>query len=246
MALAQKVTFLVHGLRKKEKVRVRQPLKKLMVPVLDSTMEQRLKAVENLILSEVNVKELAILTDSSDVLVKQVKPNFKTLGKKVGKLMKQVAAQIGNFTQEDITQIEKNGGYSLEVDGAVVELDQEDFVISTQDIPGWLVASEGEITVALDIIISDELRQEGLAREMINRIQNLRKDKGFEVTDKIELKIKEHQGILEAVNNNFNYICSETLAASLEVVQDLKEEEGQLIDVDDEIQTVIAIEKKSD
>lgn len=243
MELAQQACSLVLSLRKRENIKVRQPLQKVMIPALDPDMERRLKDVTDLILSEVNVKELEILTDTTGVLVKDIKANFKTLGRKLGKLMKPVAAAIGNFSQDDIATIEKDGTYNLEIDGEPVEITREDVLITSRDIPGWLVASEGAVTVALDITINEELASEGLAREMVNRIQNLRKDSGLEVTDRINLRIQQHAVLDAAINNNLSYICSETLAANIELVDVVEPNEGQLVEVDDEISTRVVINK---
>ena len=243
MEIAQKVSSMVLSLRKKESIKVRQPLQKIMVPILDETFKRQLQDVEQLILSEVNVKELEYLEDTAGVLVKSIKPNFKTLGPKYGKIMKQIAAAINQFNQDDITAFEKNAGVTLTIDGQEVVLDSNDAEISTQDIPGWLVQTEGGITVALDITISKELREEGIAREFVNRIQNLRKDSGLEVTDKIHLKILSHNEINNAVNNNKDYICSETLAGQLDLVEELKQNEGITVELDENVSTLISLEK---
>lgn len=242
MTLAQKVSSMVLALRKKNDIKVRQPLGRIMVPVLDPKMGEQLKSVEELILSEVNVKELQYLDDSSNVLVKSIKPNFKTLGKKYGKHMKAISAKVASFGAEEIASIERTGNYSFENDGENILLEREDVEIQSQDIPGWLVASEGAVTVALDVTISDELKQEGLAREVVNRIQNLRKDKGLELTDKIVLEIQRHDAINDAINNNLSYICSETLATRLELVDSVNGN-GVEVEVDDHIKTRIALEK---
>ncbi|MEY4289742.1 MAG: hypothetical protein RLZZ30_1830, partial [Bacteroidota bacterium] len=185
MELAQKSCSLVLGLRKKHMIRVRQPLQKIMIPVLNQDIADQLTHVKELILSEVNVKELDLLTDGAGMLVKSIKPNFKTIGPKYGKQMKSIASLVAGLSQEDIASVEQQGGWSGEVDGTHIELDMADFEINAQDIPGWLVASEGGITVALDITITEELKAEGIARELVNRIQNMRKDAGLEVTDRI-------------------------------------------------------------
>lgn len=241
MDIAQQVSSMVLSLRKKEQIKVRQPLQKLMVPILNSTFKRQLQEVADLILSEVNVKEIEYLEDTSGVLVKSIKPNFKTLGPKYGKIMKQIAVQVNQFNQNDIQEFERNQGATITVEGQQVILDNNDVEISTQDIPGWLVQSEGGLTVALDITISKELKEEGIAREFVNRIQNLRKDSGFEVTDKIALKILQHNEINEAINNNKSYICTETLAARLDVVSELNE--GVSVEIDQHLSTLIAIEK---
>lgn len=243
MQLAQKISSLVLGLRKKVNIRVRQPLQKIMVPVLDEKFRSQLEGVENLILSEVNVKELEYLTETAGVLVKKIKPNFKTLGPKYGKLMKQIAAIVNGFSQEDIAIIEEEGSYTIEVEGQSVVLGTEDVEITSEDIPGWLVAADGKVTVALDITISNELRQEGIARELINRIQNLRKENDLEVTDKIELWVQKHDQISDAIVNNNDYICSETLAVKLHYAEVLEEEAKTQIDIEDEVKTFVFIRK---
>jgi len=241
MDIAQQVSSMVLSLRKKEQIKVRQPLQKLMIPILNPTFKRQLQEVADLILSEVNVKEMEYLEDTSGVLVKSIKPNFKTLGPKYGKIMKQIAAQVNQFNQNDIQAFERNQGATITVEGQQVELDSNDVEIITEDIPGWLVQTEGGLTVALDITISKALKEEGIAREFVNRIQNLRKDSGFEVTDKIALKILQHNEINEAINNNKNYICTETLTSRLDVVSELNE--GVSVEIDQNLSTLIAIEK---
>lgn len=243
MEIAQQVSSMVLSLRKKEQIKVRQPLQKIMVPILNDTFKRQLQDVQDLILSEVNVKELEYLEDTAGVLVKQIKPNFKTLGPKYGKIMKQIAAEVNQFNQDDITAFEQNQGTTLSIDGQEVILDSNDAEISTQDIPGWLVVTEKGITVALDITITENLREEGIAREFVNRIQNLRKDSGLEVTDKIHLKILNHSEINNAVNNNKDYICSETLAGQLDLVDELKQNEGITVELDEDVSTLISLEK---
>ena len=212
MEAAQLISSLVLSLRKKANIRVRQPLSKIMIPVANEEMKAQIEKVSHLIKSEVNIKEIEFLSPDNNILVKNVKPNFKTLGKKYGKQMKQIQAYFTNMSQEEIHQFEKNNGTHLNVDGVEVELTLEDALISTQDIPGWAVTSEGDLTVALDMTITDELMQEGLAREIVNRVQNLRKTGGFEVTDRIELLIEKNEKIDAAVEKFGDYICTETLA----------------------------------
>ena len=193
MGYAQQISSMILSLRKKENIKVRQPLQKIMIPVLDNDFQRQVEAVKDLILSEVNIKEIEFLTDTTGVLVKKIKPNFKTLGPKHGKHMKSISAAVNQFGQEEIVQVEKNKGYQLNINNEILNLELEDFEITTDDIPGWLVISENGITVALDITISSELKEEGIAREFVNRIQNLRKESGLDVTDTILLKIKEHK-----------------------------------------------------
>jgi isoleucyl-tRNA synthetase len=220
MALAQQISSLVLSLRKKSKIRVRQPLNKIMIPVLDPKMESQLHGVEELILSEVNVKGLEYLHDKEgNILVKKIKPDFKKLGPKYGPKMKEVQQAILQLTGEDIAHLEKTGSLQLPLKGGVdyAELTLNEVEIHSEDIPGWLVASEGRLTVALDITVTPELRNEGIAREMVNRIQNLRKGKGLEVTDHIHVKVEDRPELADAVSQFKNYICTEILADSLEL-----------------------------
>jgi isoleucyl-tRNA synthetase len=243
MEMAQKVSSMVLSLRKKSNIRVRQPLNKVMIPSTGSRMIEQLEAVKNLILSEVNVKELEYITDTSAILVKRIKPDFKRLGPKYGKLMKQIAESVNSFSQEDIGSLEREGLYKLDVNGQEVELSLADVEIISEDIPGWLVSNMGTLTVALDITITPKLWEEGIAREMINRIQNLRKEKGFEVTDKIIVELQRNDSFTEAVNNNLSYICSETLAQSFKVVDEIISGDTDFIELTDEISTTISVRK---
>ena len=204
-------------------------------------MIQQLDAVKNIILSEVNVKEIEYITDTTGVLVKKIKPNFKTLGPKYGKYMKQISALIAGMEQSDIFEFEKNGYYTLTIGEETLKLGLEDVEILSEDIPGWLVANEGRLTVALDINLTKELKEEGIARELINRIQNLRKESDFDVTDKITLHIGRHPEINEAVNNFSQYIASQVLAESIELT-DNKNANAKDVEIDD-IHTFISIEK---
>ena len=242
MSIAQKVSSMVLSLRKKENIKVRQPLQKIMVPVLDQDFARRIEAVKDLILSEVNVKELELLEDTTGVLVKKIKPNFKTIGKKYGKHMKAIIAITNQWSQDDIVAVDRNKGWAGEIEGDIIALETEDFEISTDDIPGWLVATEGNYTVALDEKISLELRNEGVAREFVNRIQNLRKESGLEVTDRIELQIKSDDKINLAINDNLNYICSETLANSLDLVEKVNGEK-LVFEVEEGVSAELALSK---
>ncbi|EAZ96711.1 isoleucyl-tRNA synthetase [Flavobacteria bacterium BAL38] len=240
MMKAQTVSSLVLSLRKKEMIKVRQPLQKVMIPVLDDNQRAEIEAVSDLIKAEVNVKEIELLDDASGILVKQIKPNFKTLGPRFGKDMGLISKEIQGFNQEQIAELERKGELVIDLSGKSITLSLEDVEISSQDIEGWLVANSNGITVALDITISDELRKEGIARELINRIQNIRKDSGFEVTDKIVVKMENNPQVEEAVLANETYIKSETLTETLIFVPVL--ENGTEIEFDD-IKTSILISK---
>ena len=241
MELAQQISSMVLGLRRKVQLRVRQPLSKLIIPILNDHMIRQLDAVKNIILSEVNVKEIEYITDTTGVLVKKIKPNFKTLGPKYGKYMKQISTLIAAMEQSDIFEFEKNGRYQLNIGTEPIDLSLEDVEILSEDIPGWLVANEGRLTVALDINVTKELKEEGSARELINRIQNLRKESNFDVTDKITLAIGRHKEINEAVENFSQYIASQVLAEHIELT-DEKDDKARDIEIDD-IHTFIKIER---
>jgi isoleucyl-tRNA synthetase len=240
MMKAQTVSSLVLSLRKKEMIKVRQPLQKVMVPILDETQRAEIEAVSDLIKAEVNVKEIELLDDASGVLVKQIKPNFKALGPRFGKDMGLISSEIQKFSQEQINEIDAKGELSLVISGKSIILTSQDVEISSQDIPGWLVANSNGITVALDITISEELKQEGIARELVNRIQNIRKDSGFEVTDKIKVQIQRNGELEQAIKNNESYIKDETLTEELNFTDNL--ESGIEIEFDD-IKTKILISK---
>ena len=240
MMKAQTVSSLVLSLRKKEMIKVRQPLQKVMIPILDKNQRAEIEAVSDLIKAEVNVKEVVLLDDASGVLVKQIKPNFKALGPRFGKDMGLIAKEIQGFSQEQINELDREGSCTLVISGNSITLTQDDVEISSQDIPGWLVANANGITVALDITITDELRKEGIARELVNRIQNLRKDSGFEVTDKIKVQLMRNGVLEEAIIANETYIKSETLTELLVFEDHL--ENGTEIEFDD-IKTLIIISK---
>lgn len=240
MQKAQIISSLVLSLRKKEMIKVRQPLQRVMIPVLDVNQKNEILAIADLIKAEVNVKEIELLDDASGILVKQIKPNFKTLGPRFGKDMGLIANKIQGFGQEEIAELERKGEITLDISDKSVNLTVADVEITSQDIEGWLVANEGGLTVALDITISPELRKEGISRELVNRIQNIRKDSGLEVTDKITVKILEEKEIKEAVLANEDYIKSETLTHTLEFVTELSEG----VDVEfDELKTRVLILK---
>jgi len=240
MALAQDTCSLVLGLRKKQMIRVRQPLQKIMIPVLNQEVARNLKHVQDLILSEVNVKELELLEDSG-MLVKSIKPNFKTIGPKYGKQMKAIADLVKGFSTDDISQIETSGVWQGDIVGTSISLDLADFEIQAQDIPGWLVASENGLTVALDITITDALWSEGVAREMVNRIQNIRKESGLDVTDRILVEVETNEKLQAAILENKAYICEEILANDLAFVA--LNESATSTDIEKEGDTKIQIHK---
>jgi len=243
MSLAQRITSMVLGLRKQEQIKVRQPLQKIMLPVMSSGKMSLIEDVSDLVLREVNVKELEFMNEDDNILIKEIKPDFKKLGPRFGKQMKAVAAAVNTFGQEDIAELEKEGKTNLQIDGTDIELTTDDVLISTKDVPGWLVSSDGDLTVALDFTISDALKDEGIAREFVNRIQNLRKDSGLEVTDKIALQIENHVEIERAIKNNLDYICAETLAGSLELVSELSGDSAKEVEVESGVETKIALQK---
>jgi len=243
MALAQQVSSLVLGLRRRVNIKVRQPLQKIMVPVLNERFGAQLRTISEIIKTEINVKEISFLDDTSGILVKKIKPNFKMLGKKYGKQMKEVSELIGKFTREDIASIERNGSYILNLDGGPGELLLEEVDILSEDIPGWLVANDGNLTVALDIMLTPELVEEGIARELINRIQNMRKDNGFEVTDKIRILIQEHPGLNAAVENFGEFIANQTLAIEIKLAAQVDAPEAKEVDLDDEMKTFIHVSR---
>ena len=240
MENAQTISSLVLSLRAKEKIKVRQPLQKIMIPILDETQKEEILAVADLIKSEVNVKEIQLLDDASGILVKQIKPNFKALGPKFGKDMRLIASKIQSFSQEDIAIIEKEGKISVEINEKIVNLETADVEISSKDIEGWLVANAEGLTVALDVTITDDLRKEGVARELINRIQNARKETGLEVTDRIRLTFLNFADLQESILANETYIKTETLTNELVFVEAL--ENGTEIEFDT-IKSKMLIEK---
>ena len=246
MNMAQQASSMILGLRRKKKLKVRQPLAKIMVPVLNARFKEQFEAIENIVLSEVNVKEVEYLNETTGIIRKKIKPNFKTLGPKYGKMMKQISGSLALFSQDDITGLEKNGSFTLKVGDQMLTLAPEDVEITTEDIPGWLVASEGELTIALDIHVTEELKQEGLAREFINKIQNIRKENGFEVTDRISLRIVKNDFFNEAVGNFRNYISSQTLAQELLLVDRLENGQGSVVEIDQDVEACILVEKKNE
>jgi len=223
MQMAQDVTSMVLALRRKVNIKVRQPLQCIMVPVLDEEQKAHIEAVKSLIMNEVNVKEIKFVDGAAGVLVKKVKCDFKKLGPKFGKQMKAVAAAVAEMSQETISELEKNGKYTLNLNGEEAVIEVSDVEIISEDIPGWLVANEGKLTVALEVTVTEELRREGIARELVNRIQNIRKSSGFEITDKIKITISKNTQTDDAVNEYNTYICNQVLGTSLELVDEVKD-----------------------
>ena len=241
MQLAQDASSLILSLRKKVNIKVRQPLQKVLIPVVSKSMEEQLKKVEDLIKTEVNVKEIQYLSDTEGFIKKRIKPNFVALGKKLGPKMKAVSSALTAFTQEDILKIEKEGQYSLSIDGEAVTLQLSEVEITSEDIPGWTVANKGALTVALDITITPELENEGNAREFVNRIQKIRKESGFELTDRIVVKVAASNGLKNSLAQFNDYICAEILADKLELVPEI--EDGTEIEINDTSLKVIVLKK---
>jgi len=225
MSLAQQISSMILALRRKADKKVRQPLLKAVVPVNEQKTFEQIKYVAELIKNEVNIKKLEVLPPNVDLenLIKKIKPNFKTLGKKYGKLMKEIAAAFATFTKQQISEFEKNGaGSFLLPSGENIDLQAEDFEIITEDMPGWLVANEGNLTVALDIEVTPELEREGIARELVNRIQNIRKSSGYEITDKISIKIENNINVNSVISQFGNYIAAQVLATEILCVEHLE------------------------
>lgn len=231
MQLAQQISSMVLALRRKVSIKVRQPLTAIMVPAIDAEQREHIEAVSSLILGEVNVKSLNFVDNTAGILVKRIKPDFKKLGPKCGKQMKQVAALLTELPQVAIAEFETQGQYVLNVDGAEIVVETTDVEILSEDIPGWLVANEGRLTVALDITITEELKQEGLARELVNRIQNIRKSNGFEITDKISIQLTENEEVKSIMKDWSNYIMTQTLAGKFELVASVQD--GAALDLED-------------
>ena len=248
MELAQKATSMVLALRRKVNIKVRQPLSKLVVPVLSDEVRRQLEAVKDILLAEVNVKEAEFISDTTGIITKKIKPNFRTLGKKYGAQMKGIAAAFGTFDQKTIGDIQSAGTYTLDINGAAVTLEPEDYEIISEDMPGWLVASEGALTIALDIEVNDALRAEGVARELVNRIQNIRKDSGFDVTDKVDVLIFADGSAAEEISASLasyeTYLASQTLACSVGF-KPLGEAGGNTVSVEwDEDEIKITVTRK--
>ena len=231
MQMAQDVTSMVLALRRKVNIKVRQPLQCIMIPVVDETQKRHIEAVKDLIMSEVNVKEIHFEEGASGILVKKVKCDFKKLGPKFGKQMKAVAAAVAEMSQEAIAELEKNGRYTFVLDGAEAVVEAADVEIFSEDIPGWLVANEGTLTVALEVTVTEELKREGIARELVNRIQNIRKSSGFEITDKITIVLSRNSNSDDAVNEYNTYICNQVLATSLVLADEVTD--GTELNFDD-------------
>ncbi len=240
MDYAQRISSLVLSLRKKEKLRVRQPLQKVLLPILDDKFQEQVDLVKDLILSEVNIKEIEYLTDDDGFIKKKIKPNFKTLGRKLGKNMKAAAQHINGLDQAAISAIEKNNQYTLEINGESYELTTEDFEISADEIPGWQVASDGDITVALDITLTDDLKNEGIARELVNRIQNIRKSSDFDVTDRIKVTIESHDVVAASLADYQDYVAMEVLADS---ITQAATSDGESVELVDGVSVQIAVAK---
>ncbi len=243
MDLAQNITSMVLSLRRKVSLKVRQPLQKIMIPVLDKNFKTQIEHVKDLILTEINVKELEYLDDTSGVLVKKIKPNFKALGPRYGKIMKEIAVSVSEMSQTQISDLEKMGNLQLMVSGQAVELLLSDVEILSEDIPGWLVANDGTLTVALDITLNEQLKQEGMARELINRIQNIRKDSGFEVTDKINIEIVKLSEIEGAILTFGDYIAQQTLAQNIKLVNHIQHLAVIDVEIDETLTVQILVQK---
>jgi isoleucyl-tRNA synthetase len=240
MDYAQNISSLVLSLRKKDNLRVRQPLQKILLPILDNSFIAQVDAVKDLVLQEVNVKEIEYITDTSGILKKGIKPNFKTLGRKLGRNMKAGKAAIEALGQADIARIEKTNSYQLVVGDDTYDLTLEDFVITSEDIEGWSVASNKGITVALDVNLTDALKAEGVARELVNRIQNIRKSKDFDVTDRIKVAIQSHDGVTDAVDQFGGYIANEVLANAVELSDSV---EGEVVELVDGVSVAVGVER---
>ena len=227
MELAQVSSSMVLALRRKAELKVRQPLAKIMIPVINPKIKEQLEKVQKLVLNEVNVKEIEYITDTEGLITKKIKPMFRTLGKKYGKQMKDISAAFTNFTQKEISEIEKSAGadkkgtYTMHLVNGDVVLESSDYEITSEDMPGWLVATEGALTVALDINVTENLKKEGVARELVNRIQNLRKDSGFEVTDRIYVTVENKKEIAESLEKFSDYVCSQTLAKKISLADEI-------------------------
>jgi len=233
MDIAQKVSSMILGLRRKVSIKVRQPLARIMIPVPDKFFREKFEAIKDLVLAEVNVKEVEYIDDTASILVKKIKPNFKTLGPRYGNLMKEISIVINTLTPREIVDFENNGSHQFTISGQQIILTTEDVEIISEDIPGWQVANDGKLTVALDITVSEELRFEGIAREFVNRIQNIRKEIGFDVTDKITVQIEDHEFVSEAVKRHSTYIGSQTLATAVTLSKNISGEGSREVEIDE-------------
>lgn len=242
MEMAQSISSMILSLRRKANFKVRQPLQKIMMPIISDNFVEQIEKVEQIIKTETNIKEIKFLSDSSDILVKSIKANFKVLGPKYGKLMKQVAAKIAGMSQKEIAEFERTNKFSFVIENQEVNLDLDDVEIISEDIPGWLVANEGKITVALDINLTQELIEEGIAREFVNRIQNLRKESGFNVVDKINIYILSNPNLNSAITKFDEYICSQTLANSINIVDKMEQKENISVEVNN-FETLLSVKK---
>ena len=242
MEMAQSISSMILSLRRKANFKVRQPLQKIMMPIISDNFVEQIEKVEQIIKTETNIKEIKFLSDSSDILVKSIKANFKVLGPKYGKLMKQVAAKIAGMSQKEIAEFERTNKFSFVVENQEVNLDLDDVEIISEDIPGWLVANEGKITVALDINLTQELIEEGIAREFVNRIQNLRKESGFNVVDKINIYILSNPNLNSAITKFDEYICSQTLANSIKIVDKMEQKDNISVEVNN-FETQLSVTK---
>ena len=228
MHIAQDITSMVLALRRKVNIKVRQPLTTLMIPILDEYQKEHIEAVQELILNEVNVKNLKFVDNAAGILVKRIKPDFKKLGPKYGKIMKQLATAIAAMSQDDILRFETEGDFLFDINGQHAVIETSDVEIISEDIPGWLVANEGKLTVALDVTVTDELKREGIARELVNRIQNIRKSSGFDITDKINIRISSNEETDAAVEEYKTYIAKQVLANSIEITEKLDRDINEL------------------
>jgi isoleucyl-tRNA synthetase len=239
MDIAQKVSSMILGLRRKVSIKVRQPLARIMVPVPDKYFREKFEAVKDLILAEVNVKGVEYIDDTASILVKKIKPNFKTLGPRYGKLMKEISNIISELKPQEIVEFENTGNHNININGQQIVLTTKDVEIISEDIPGWQVANDGKLTVALDITVSDELRYEGVAREFVNRIQNIRKENGFDVTDKITVLIEDHEFVREAVKRHASYIASQTLATTVDLVNSFSGNNIREVEIDEVVVRIV-------
>jgi isoleucyl-tRNA synthetase len=242
MKLAQTISSLVLALRRQVNIKVRQPLQKIIIPVIDKNFVKQVEAVKHIILAETNIKELNLLEDTSGILVKKVKPDFKKLGPRYGKMMKQIAAFLNDLNQSDIAKLERSGILEFEIENQKISIHLDDVEIRSEDIPGWLVANHDNISVALDVTITEELQKEGIARELVNRIQNLRKESGFEVTDKIYIYIESNKEINSAVIEYQDYICEQTLGEDINILEKLEQNIFKNVEVND-LSISIAVER---